>query len=90
MPLEARKTRKVSPAYGDLSGLCPALFLVGTEDALVDDSALMHFRWLRYGNPATLRFVPGAPHGFTLFDAAAVEIAMRGWQIIIDFVQSLL
>ncbi|KIW85165.1 hypothetical protein Z517_00555 [Fonsecaea pedrosoi CBS 271.37] len=90
MPLEVRKTRAVSPAYADLSGLCPALFLVGTEDALVDDSVLMHFRWLRAGNPAVLRFVPGAPHGFTLFDAAAVEVAKSGWQITIEFIRSLL
>ncbi|EXJ91557.1 hypothetical protein A1O3_00105 [Capronia epimyces CBS 606.96] len=90
LSLEDRKDRAVSPAYNDLAGLCPALFLVGTEDALVDDTVLMHFRWLRAGNQAVLRFVPGAPHGFTLFDASSVEVTASGWQSIVDFTQNLL
>jgi acetyl esterase/lipase len=30
----------ISPLYADLKGLCPALFSVGTKDALLDDTCL--------------------------------------------------
>lgn len=53
----------LSPLYGNLQGLPPALFVVGTEDALLDDSLFMHARWGAAGNEAALALFPGAPHG---------------------------
>ena len=53
----------VSPLYADLRYLPPALFVVGTEDALLEDSTFMYMRWLSSGNAATLRVYPGAAHG---------------------------
>src|SRR3546814_9284273 len=46
-PDRDRRSPDVSPFYADLAGACPALFLVGTEDALLEDSLFMHMRWLR-------------------------------------------
>jgi len=57
----------ISPLYGDLKGLCPALFTVGTRDALLDDSLFMHARWVAAGNRGELAVYPGGAHGFTLF-----------------------
>ena len=57
----------VSPIFADLSGLCPALFTVGTRDGLVDDSLFMHGRWIAAGNAAELAIYAGGAHGFTLF-----------------------
>jgi acetyl esterase len=57
----------ISPLFGDLKGLCPALFSVGTADALLDDSLFMHARWTVAGNRAELAIWPGGAHGFTLF-----------------------
>ena len=57
----------ISPLYGDLKGLCPALFSVGTKDALLDDTLFMHARWVAAGNDAELAVYPGGAHGFTLF-----------------------
>src|SRR3546814_1889570 len=37
-PDRDRRSPDVSPFYADLAGACPALFLVGTEDALLEDS----------------------------------------------------
>jgi acetyl esterase/lipase len=54
----------VSPLYADLRGMPPALFTVGTRDALVDDSLFMAPRWLAAGNDAELSILPGACHGF--------------------------
>lgn len=54
----------VSPLYADLCGLPPALFSVGTRDALLDDSLFMAPRWLAAGNVAELAIYPGACHGF--------------------------
>jgi acetyl esterase len=57
----------ISPLYADLKSLCPALFSVGTKDALLDDTLFMHARWVAAGNHAELAVYPGGAHGFTLF-----------------------
>jgi acetyl esterase len=62
-----RRDPDISPLYADLKGLCPALFSVGTRDALLDDTLFMHARWVAAGNPAELAIYPGGAHGFTLF-----------------------
>jgi acetyl esterase/lipase len=48
----------ISPLYADLKGLCPALFSVGTKDALLDDTLFMHARWVAAGNDAELAVYP--------------------------------
>lgn len=62
-----RRDPDISPLYANLKGLCPALFSVGTKDALLDDTLFMHARWVAAGNPAELAIYPGGAHGFTLF-----------------------
>lgn len=62
-----RRDPDISPLYADLKGLCPALFSVGTKDALLDDTLFMHARWVAAGNKAELVIYPGGAHGFTLF-----------------------
>lgn len=65
--LSARRDPSISPLYARLGGLCPALFTVGTRDALLDDSLFMHARWIAAGNRGELAIYPGAAHGFTAF-----------------------
>jgi acetyl esterase/lipase len=65
-----RQVPDISPLHGDLQNLCPALFTVGTKDALLDDTLFMHARWVAAGNPAELAIYPGGAHGFTLFPNA--------------------
>lgn len=73
-----RRVPDISPLYADLAGLCPALFSVGTEDALLDDTLFMHARWIAAGNEAELAIYPGGAHGFTLFpNRQADEAAAR-------------
>jgi len=62
-----RREPDISPLYADLKGLCPALFSIGTKDALLDDTLFMHARWVAAGNEAELAIYPGGAHGFTLF-----------------------
>ena len=62
-----RRMPDISPLYADLKDLCPALFSVGTKDALLDDTLFMHARWIAAGNQAELAIYPGGAHGFTLF-----------------------
>jgi len=62
-----RRVPDISPLYADLKNLCPALFTVGTKDALLDDTLFMHARWVAAGNEAELAVYPGGAHGFTLF-----------------------
>ncbi|HEV2186868.1 MAG TPA: alpha/beta hydrolase [Stellaceae bacterium] len=70
-----RRIPDVSPLYADLKGLCPALFSVGTKDALLDDTLFMHARWVAAGNQAELAIYPGGPHGFTLFPSELAKTA---------------
>ena len=73
-----RRVADISPLYADLKGLCPALFSVGTQDALLDDTLFMHARWVAAGNEAELAIYPGGAHGFTLFpNRLADEAATR-------------
>ncbi|HVY15571.1 MAG TPA: alpha/beta hydrolase [Rhodopila sp.] len=73
-----RRVPDISPLYADLAGLCPALFSVGTQDALVDDTLFMYARWIAAGNEAELAVYPGGAHGFTLFpNRQAEEAAAR-------------
>jgi acetyl esterase len=62
-----RRDPDISPLFADLRGLCPALFSVGTSDALLDDTLFMYGRWVAAGNAAELAIYPGGAHGFTLF-----------------------
>jgi len=73
-----RRVPDISPLYADLKGLCPALFTVGTADALLDDTLFMHARWIAAGNETELAVYPGGAHGFTLFpNRQAEESALR-------------
>lgn len=65
-----KRSPELSPLYADLRGLCPALFTVGTRDALLDDSLFMHVRWVAAGNAGELDVYPGACHGFIAFPCA--------------------
>lgn len=62
-----KRAPELSPLYADLRGLCPALFTIGTRDALLDDSLFMHARWVAAGNAGELDVHPGACHGFIAF-----------------------
>jgi acetyl esterase/lipase len=70
-----RRVPDISPLYADLDNLCPALFSVGTKDALLDDTLFMHARWVAAGNQAELAIYPGGAHGFTLFPSALSKSA---------------
>ena len=69
-----RTDPEVSPLLADLGGLPPALFTVGTEDPLYDDTIAMHRRWVAAGNEGELKVYPGGAHGF---DAFPLEIARQ-------------
>lgn len=60
----------ISTLYADLRGLPPALFTVGTRDALLDDSLFMYARYLAAGNRAELAVYPGGAHAFNAFPMA--------------------
>ena len=67
MSSEARRTPDVSPLFGDLRGMPPALFTVGMLDPLLDDTLFMEARWRIAGGRTELRVWPDAVHGFNGF-----------------------
>jgi acetyl esterase/lipase len=68
-----RRRAPVSPMYGDLDGLPPALMFVGELDPLKDDTLGMAARW-RAGAEVELHFLPEAPHGLIHFPIRSAEL----------------
>jgi len=64
IPGQNRRDPSVSPLYNPLTGLPPALFVVGTRDPLQEDTELMYAKWVRESHNAELVIVPEAAHGF--------------------------
>ncbi len=78
---DRRRQPDISPLYADLTGVPPALFVVGDLDPLFDDSRLMAAAWAEFA-PAELVVVPASPHGFMHFsgpNAAKAREAIRDW-----------
>ena len=85
---ELLKDPKLSPFYADLSRfakLPPALFLVGTADALVEDTMFMASRWMVAGGEAVTRLYPGAPHGFINMPQDKCPAAKESREVIREF-----
>ena len=64
---ENRKDPDVSPLYADLTGMPPAHFTVGTQDALLDDSIFMANKWVQSQSDTELDIYPGGCHVFQYF-----------------------
>jgi acetyl esterase/lipase len=64
---EERRDPDISPLYGGLADMPPALFTVGTMDPLLDDSLFMADRWRTAGNRAELAIYPEGVHGFNQY-----------------------
>lgn len=85
---EARQKADLSPIMADLANLPPALFQVGTEDPLLDDTLFMAQRWQAAGNATDLAVFPGGVHGYDMFDE--LEIAQAARQNVNDFIDRML
>lgn len=70
-----RRDGRLSPLFADLSGLPPALFLVGERDMLLEDNRLMAQRWHDEAKGAELVEVPASDHAFDRFDTAITRHA---------------
>ncbi len=63
---EQRRQPPLSPLYGDLAGLPPALMFVGELDPLLDDTLQMGNRWAE----SEVFLLPASAHGFIHFPTA--------------------
>jgi acetyl esterase len=73
---ELRRDPDISPLYSDLSDMPPAIFTVGTQDALLDDTLFMHARWRAAQNVGELHLWPEAPHGFLALPMTVADAAL--------------
>ncbi len=83
---DERRTPDLSPLYADLSGMPRALFTVGTDDHLIDDSLFLAARWVIAGCEAELLVYPDAPHGCI----GVPTVMSHWWPRLSDFVRSCL
>jgi len=60
---------RVSPIFGDLTGLPPLLIQVGSHEILLSDAVRLAARAARYDVPVTLEVASGVPHVFQGFAA---------------------
>ena len=74
----ARRQAPLSPLFGELAGMPPALMFVGELDPLLDDTLAMAEQWGAVA-PVELHRVPEAPHGFIRFPTPlAAKALARG------------
>jgi acetyl esterase len=73
---ERRRDPDISPMYADLRGMPPAIFTIGTEDPLLDDSLFMEARWRLAGHATELHVWPEAPHGFLSLPMSVADGAL--------------
>ncbi|MGW1293609.1 alpha/beta hydrolase [Streptomyces sp. NPDC002533] len=78
VPERDRTLPDISPLYADLTGLPPALLVVGAEDILLEDNLTMAGRLSAAGNDVELRVYPASPHGFTGHPTALAATAVDG------------
>lgn len=67
----------VSPLLGKTHGLPKALFTVGTQDLLLDDTLFMAHAWAAGGNATELGVYPGGCHVFTAFPGSLADAALQ-------------
>ncbi len=72
---EQRRDPDISPLFAELSDMPPAIFTVGTQDALLDDTLFMEARWRAAGRATELRIWPEAPHGFISLPMSVAGVA---------------
>ncbi len=77
MSEEHRRDPDISPLYADLGGMPAALFSVGTNDHLLDDTLFMASRWEAAGNPSELLVYPDTPHGCIALPSVAAHFFPR-------------
>ncbi len=73
---EERRDPDISPLYADLRQMPPAIFTVGTEDMLLDDTLFMEARWRMAGAATELHVWPSAPHGFISLPMTVADAAL--------------
>ena len=54
----------------------PAVFTVGTQDPLLDDTLFMQARWRARGQATELHVWPEAPHGFLSLPMTVTPLAL--------------
>jgi acetyl esterase/lipase len=78
---QQRRQPPLSPLFGDLAGMPPALMFVGELDPLRDDTLELAKRWPSSA-PIEVHLLPASPHGFIHFPtaiAANVLSYSRAW-----------
>jgi acetyl esterase/lipase len=71
---DGRRRAPLSPLYGDLAGMPPAILFAGERDPLRDDTITMAARWRAAGADVDLHLLPEAPHGIIHFPVRMAQL----------------
>lgn len=71
------RDHRVSPLFGDLTGLAPISVFIGTRDILLPDSRRLHRRLQETGDPIDYEEYPGMFHGWVLQSLPEARTATR-------------
>ena len=66
----------------------PALFTVGTDDPLLDDTLFMSTKWMVTGADTIVKIYEGAEHGFTAFTVEGDENAHKAMEEIKEWLKA--
>ena len=65
---EIKRDPKMSPLFGEMTGMPPSLIFVGGDEIMLDDSVMMHKRLRESGAESHLTVADGMWHGYVLYD----------------------
>ncbi len=88
MSPEQRREPDVSPLYADLRNMPPALFCVGTNDHLLDDTLFMAARWDVAGNRSRLLVYPETPHACIALPSVGAHFFPRLFDFFADCLEA--
>ncbi len=74
---EQLRDPELSPLYARLHDMPPAVFTVGTQDPLLDDTLFMEARWRASGAATELHVWPEAPHGLLSLPMTVTDAALQ-------------
>ena len=74
----------VSPLFGDLAGMPPALLFAGSDELLLDDAVALHQKLLAVGGKSELYIAEKMWHAYVLYGVHEAHVALQKISVFIE------